>query len=112
MKTQLSDQEELLKTGKANLQRGLETVGGALYLTNLRLIFEPHALNVQTVYEIIELNDIKQVTLGWTKFLGAIPLFPNVFTVVTIDKKFDFTVFGRKKWAASVSQRISLTANS
>ncbi len=46
MKTQLNINEEIIKKGGANLQKGIEAVGGFLYLTNERLIFESHKFNV------------------------------------------------------------------
>ena len=46
MKFELRQGEQIIKEGKANLQREWETVGGKLYLTNQRLIFEAHKLNV------------------------------------------------------------------
>ena len=40
MKTELNPNEALIKKGGANLQKGAESVGGYLYLTDQRLIFE------------------------------------------------------------------------
>ena len=62
------------RDGMASIQRGIETVGGSLYLTTQRLIFESHALNIQTGKTIIPLGDVKDVQTCWTKFLGLIPM--------------------------------------
>jgi hypothetical protein len=83
LKTTLYPDEQILKTGAANLQRGIETVGGKLYLTNRRLIFEAHALNVQTGSTEIPLSDVCSLQRCWTKFLESIPLFPNSLAVLT-----------------------------
>jgi len=49
MQTQLLYEERIIKEGLANLQKGAETVGGKLCMSNLRVIFEPHVINVQTL---------------------------------------------------------------
>lgn len=61
MKTLLFPGEALYKDGMSSLYRGIETVGGWLYLTNQRLIFEPHALNVQTDTIAVPLTCIHSV---------------------------------------------------
>ena len=43
MNTRLRDDEDVIRDSAANLQRGLETVGGWLYLTTHRLVFEAKA---------------------------------------------------------------------
>lgn len=47
MRMPLLSGEQLIKEGFANLQRGWEALGGRLYLTNQRLIFESHPFNIQ-----------------------------------------------------------------
>ena len=39
MKMGLQPDEKIIKQGAASLQKGFETVGGKLYLTNQRLVF-------------------------------------------------------------------------
>lgn len=58
MNTELRYDENLIRDGAANLQRGIETVGGWLYLTTRRLVFEAHALNVQSGATVIPLRDV------------------------------------------------------
>jgi hypothetical protein len=109
MKTPLLEGEKLKRDGAANLQRGIETVGGWLYLTNLRLIFESHAFNIRTGATIIPLEKITRACTCWTKFLNLIPLFPNSMAVSTdFAKDFRFVVFGRHDWVAAIEkQRLS-----
>lgn len=83
--TPLQPGESLVKESRANLQRGIESVGGQLYLTNRRLIFESHKFNVQSGATEIPLADVAEVGKVWTKFLGAIPLAPNSIAVATTD---------------------------
>lgn len=97
-----STNKEVLK-GSANLQRGLETVGGQLTLTKDQLVFEPHELNVQRVPEQIDLSSILQVTECWTKFLNIIPIAPNSLMVVSKGgKEYRFVLHNRKEWAAAI----------
>lgn len=61
------DENVLIET-PANHFKGIEAVGGKLYLTNKRLIFKSHKLNIQNHELFIDLPDIKSVdrhkTLG------------------------------------------------
>ncbi len=103
MQTELNLNEQILKQGSANLQKGMETVGGKLYLTNQRLVFEAHAVNVQGGNTEIALTDILSLVKCWTKFLGFIPLTPNSLEVHTKENvKYRFVLFGREAWKAAI----------
>src|SRR5512140_3553314 len=91
----LDDGETLVKSGAANLQKGVETVGGKLHLTNQRLIFKPRKFNVQTGNVEVALPDVHSSMLAWTKLAGVLPVFPNALAVYTKNgNEFRFTVFG------------------
>jgi len=103
MKTELKQNEQVIKQGSANLQKGIETVGGKLYLTNKRLVFEAHMINVQGGTTEIELPDILSSEKCWTKFLGFIPLMPNSLAVHTkAGKEHRFVLSGRGAWATAI----------
>jgi len=68
MKTPTLPGEAIFKEGAANLQSGIETVGGRLSLTNRRLVFESHAFNVQTGATIIPLESVDSARKCWTRF--------------------------------------------
>jgi GRAM domain len=85
MHTSLMPGETVVKEARANLQRGVESVGGHIYLTDQRLIFESHRFNVQRGATIIELSDVVDVEPIWTRFLGVLPSFPNSIRVRTRD---------------------------
>jgi len=103
MKTEFLSGEKPVKDGAANLQRGIETVGGWLYLTNQRLIFEAHAFNVQSGRTIIPLASITGARTCWTKFLNLIPLFPNSIAVATKEgTEYRFVTFGRQAWIDAI----------
>ena len=103
MKTELLQGETIIKEGKANHQRGAETVGGHLYLSNQRLIFESHSFNIQTGATVISLNDIVGAEKCWTKFLNLIPLAPNSIAVkLRSGEEHRFVVFGREAWISAI----------
>lgn len=106
MKTKLKRDEFPVKKSGANLQNGIETVGGHLYLTNHRLVFESHAFNVQHGVTKIKLSNIKDMQKCWTKFLGFIPVMPNSLAVYTTQgKEFRFVLFGRDEWIAAINKQ-------
>ena len=106
MKTPLLSGETPVKDGGANLQRGVETVGGWLYLTNQRVVFESHAFNVQTGVTEIPLASISGIRKCWTKFLNLIPLFPNSFGITTKEgDEYRFVTFGRQAWLDAIGRQ-------
>jgi len=109
MNITLQPNEKLVLEGDANLQRGLETVGGKLFLTDQRLFFQSHALNVQSGPTQIELSDICGTRLCWTTFLGLIPLFPNSLAVETATgPEYRFVVSGREQWATAIGAQVQV----
>ena len=102
---QLIANEKIIKSGPANFQKGIEQVGGKLYLTNDRIIFESHKLNFQSGTTQIKLEDISSVKKSWTKFLGFIPLTPNSIKISTKEaEKFRFVLYGRSKWISAINK--------
>lgn len=103
MKINMKQNEQFIKKGAANLQKNIETVGGKLYLTNQRLMFEAHKINVQSGSVEIELSDVQSLEKCWTKFLGFIPLMPNSLAVNTkTGKEYRFVLFGRGAWVTAI----------
>lgn len=103
MKTQLLPGETVIKDGAANLQQGIETVGGRVHLTSQRLVFESHAINIQTGTTIIPLESITGVQKCWTRFLNLIPLFPNSVAIATKEgKEYRFVMYDRQSWMDAI----------
>ena len=103
MKTELRQGEQIIKEGRANLQKNIETVGGKLCLTNQRLVFEAHTINIQGGTTEVELFNIQSSRPCWTRFLGFIPLFPNSLAVVTRQgEELRFVLYGRHAWALAI----------
>jgi len=107
MKTELVSDETITKDGAASLQRGVETVGGKLYLTDQRLIFEPQRINIQRGATVVLFEDISNTTLCWTKIINLIPVAPNSLAISTTDVEHRFVVFGRKDWKAAIDKQRS-----
>ncbi|MBI4706005.1 MAG: hypothetical protein HY744_33345 [Deltaproteobacteria bacterium] len=103
MKTPLEAGEQILKQGAANLQRGIETVGGRLYLTNARLVLEAHAFNVQAGTTIVRLERVTSVRKCWTKFLNLVPLAPSSLAVTTCEgDEHRLVLWGRQAWIEAI----------
>ena len=108
MKTPLHPSEHIVKSGVANLQHGIESVGGKLHLTNQRLVFESHRFNLQTGATIIPRASIVGVQKCWTKFLNLIPMLPNAIAVSTNrNEKFCLVVGNRKEWMTALIEQQS-----
>ena len=110
MKTPFLPNETSVKDGAASLQRGIETVGGRLYLTNQRLVFESHALNIQTGDTVIPLLTIKGARKCWTKFLNLIPVSPSAIAVSTREgKEYRFVAVGRQAWIDAIEAALGVS---
>ncbi|MEL7004614.1 MAG: hypothetical protein AAFN93_18045 [Bacteroidota bacterium] len=59
---EIDEEEEIQHEGPANLFRGVEGVGGKLLLTDKRLIFKSHQLNIQAGETRILLEDIQETS--------------------------------------------------
>jgi len=103
MKTQLRQGEQVVKEGAANLQRSIETVGGKLYLTNHRLVFEAHKFNVQRGATEVELSNVQSLRPCWTRQWGLFPILPNSLAVYTKDgEEYRLVLFGRSAWILAI----------
>mgnify|MGYP003676261917 CR=1 FL=1 len=99
MQTTMRAGEEVIRKGRANLQRGIETAGGRLMLTNQRLVFESHKLNAQRGATDLELDQIAEVSECWTKLFGIIPLVQNSISVkATTGVELKLVLDDRAEW--------------
>ncbi len=98
--------EEVIRRGRANLQRGMETVGGRLILTNQRLVFESHKLNLQRGETDLDLADIEEVSECWTKLFGIIPLVQNSVSVKTSNHELKFVLDDRQEWIDAITDTL------
>lgn len=106
MKTALTEGETLLRHGAANMWRGIEAVGGRLYLTSERLVFESHGFNIQTGVTIIELPSISAVRTRRT-----LMLIPNGIELLLEDGTTQrFVVWRRAQWLSAITRARSRPA--
>lgn len=106
METPLQPGESPVKDGRANLMRGAEGVGGRLYLTDRRLVFESHALNIQRGPALVSLSDVAEVSKVWSKVFGVVPLTPNGLAVTSRDgQEMRFVVSGRSGWLTAIEDQ-------
>lgn len=99
----LAPEEQLLRHGRGNMQRGAETAGGKLFLTTERLVFVAHSFNVRSGSSEVPLALIAEVGTAWTKLLGKLPLLPNSIAVTLRDGSVQsFVVTGRDAWIDAI----------
>lgn len=92
------DGEPVILQGPANHFKGIESVGGKLYLTRARLRFRSHGLNVQTHEASYPLDTIRSVEPART--LGIIP---NGLAVTLEDGRRErFVVNRRGEWVEKI----------
>ncbi len=90
--------EDLVKEGGANHFRNVEAVGGWIYLTDQRLLFRSHSINVQRHELSIPLQKITEANPCMT--FGIIP---NGLKIRTIDGNTEkFVVEDRKDWVKKI----------
>lgn len=95
--------EEVVFNKAANLFRGKEGVGGHLTITNRRLIFKPHSLNIQTQEEEIFIKDIRCVEKS--KNLGFIS--NGMLVTLKNGKVHRFVVWGTTEIVEYINSRIN-----
>lgn len=103
-KIDIDPDENIMFETPANHFKGIEGVGGRLYLTNRRLIFKSHKLNIQNHQLSIDLSDIKHVDRY--KTLGLV----NNGLVITIitDKTEKFVVEKVEEWVKLLTEKNGL----
>ena len=97
----LQPNETILKDGPANHFKGVEAVGGRLFLTNQRVFFKSHAFNVQNHSLSIPLDSIQ--SMGKRNTLLLVPNGMYIETVTGEREKF--VIWGRGDWIAKTMQQ-------
>ena len=105
MAFQLKEGEELLAGVGANLFRGIEGVGGRMKITDRRVLFEPHAINIQRQPAEIPFEHIAEVRKRNT--MGIIPNGILILTKSGI--KYKFVVWGRERLISLIQSHLYKT---
>ncbi|PPU39359.1 hypothetical protein XaplCFBP3123_14070 [Xanthomonas arboricola pv. populi] len=94
----------VLRQAPANLQRGLEAVGGQLILTADALHFQPHPYNIQTRSLSVHLTQIATMQLRWTRLFGLLPVAPTSLAVqLHQGGEHRFVIGKRDQWMAAIA---------
>lgn len=107
IKADLEHGELIEAEGPANLFRGLEAVGGKLFLTNSRLIFKSHRMNIQTGQTSIHYNNIQTMVPG-----KSMKWLDNRLKIITgTGKPYDFVLHERDRWIEVLEEMIARDKN-
>jgi hypothetical protein len=99
--------EKLVKEGGANHIVNLERVGGKLVLTDKRLVFKSHKVNIQVHQQSFLLSEINTVEAAKT---GGV--LKNVLLVHLNDSvTHKFIVFEPEEWVREIEVRLALVQN-
>ncbi|MBK1884595.1 hypothetical protein JIN85_19420 [Luteolibacter pohnpeiensis] len=94
--------ETLLMEGPANHFKGVEAVGGYLWVTDARVHFSSHSFNIQNHTWTVLISDIQKVTP--VKTLGTID---NGLRISTTKGDVRFVVNNSRGWAELIQKHIS-----
>ena len=93
MNTKLLENETLIREGSATYFNS--RLGGKLYLTNQRLLFEGHGFNIGREAVVLYINDIINCSTG----------FPNTLTVLNNrNEEYKFSVSKKKDWQSDITK--------
>jgi len=102
-----SSSENIVRQGAVSLQEDIEHVTGKLYLTETKLVFEPHGLNFQGRTTTINLENITTAEKGWSKLLGIVPAVPNALKITMKDGKvYRFTCWWPSRWKNAIDEQV------
>ena len=94
------DGQPVVHSGRANHFINGEAAGGKLYLLTDKIQFKSHNFNVQDHSQIIELDQIKEVS-----FYNTLGLVPNGLAITTLDGQTEkFVVNGRQLWKEEIEK--------
>jgi hypothetical protein len=100
---ELTQDERIEINGPASLFRGIEGVGGKLFLTNKKVIFISHKLNIQKGQTDIDYENITELIKRKTA-----KLIDNGIRIKTNDgNEFDFVVNERENWIEKLNEKIT-----
>jgi hypothetical protein len=94
------DGKPIIRSGGANHFINGEAVGGKLYLLTDKLQFQSHGFNIQNHGQIIDIEQIKEVS-----FYNTLGLIPNGLAITTLGGQIEkFVVSGRQIWKEEIEK--------
>lgn len=100
IKSELDADEKIEIEGPPNLFRGTGGVSGKIFLTDKKLVFKSHKINVQKGQTNIEYKNIKEIIRRKTTKIV------NNGIRINENKDFDFVVNERNLWLKKINKRI------
>ena len=98
----LVDNEKIEFAIGSNHFKGIEGVGGKLFVTNKRVVFKSHSINVQNHELVIEYFDIQSV-----QFYNTLGIIPNGLMILTKSgRKEKFVVWKRNAIKNIIEKKI------
>ena len=88
----------------ANLFRGIESVGGKLHFNEREMVFESHALNVQTGDAVIVYTDVASVTKRNT--LGFVP--NGILVTLKNNIEYKFVIWNRNEIISFIETKLKI----
>ena len=99
--------EKIEFSKSANHFKGIEGVGGKLFITNKKIIFKSHAINIQNHELHIEFFDIQSI-----QFYNSLGILPNGLMIITKSgKKEKFVVWKRTEIKKLIEEKIKNASN-
>lgn len=100
----ISEDEQLKMEGGATLKSKLYSDGGKLILTNKRLAFKPHKMNIKKTFVETPLNKIIEI-----EKLKTLGLIDNVFKVKTNSEEYKFIVYENERdtWVSTLNNSLN-----
>lgn len=100
--SEITGGRDIIMDGPANHFKGIEGVGGWIYITSGELIFKSHAFNVQSHQIIIPLNQITEI-----RPVSTAGIIPNGLLVITNSGSSEkFVVNNRKGWIEGINNAV------
>ncbi|MBD0403022.1 hypothetical protein [Flammeovirga sp. EKP202] len=88
------DEKAIIHSGDANHFKGVEAVGGRLYLLKEKLLFKSHHFNVQNHQTTVDFNQIQEVN-----YFNTLGFIPNGLSIKLHTGHIEkFVVNNRKTW--------------
>lgn len=96
---ELNENEVIQHEGPTNLFRGIEAVGGKMVLTDKRLVFKSHNMNIQngeTQFDLVDIQEVKSRKIA--------KLFQTGMRLLTRNNdNVDFVVYDADTWVDKIN---------
>lgn len=97
--------EKIIKKGLASLHIEDATLSGALYLTNIRLVFVGHILGGNAAKKEVSVPLTRIVSVKGSRTALIIPNAVDIVT--TADEKLQLVLRDRRQWLTAIEQGLS-----